>query len=181
MTASETPAVTPGQEAQAIAQQLARQAQQRAIRARRKRQQRQAKLRQAGRAPAAAPVQRSPTQRQGRHAEARALAYLADAGLTPLARNLSCKAGEIDLVCLDGGTLVFVEVRERQDARYGGAAASIGRAKQRRLIRAAQFWLPSLRRRHFQGRMPVCRFDAVALNGRAIEWIRHAFELDEPL
>lgn len=160
------------------AQQLARQAQQRAIRARRRRQQRLARAQRAGQAPTPAPTPRSPTQRQGRQAETRALAHLTAAGLLPLARNLACKAGEIDLVCLDGDTLVFVEVRERRDARFGGAAASIGRAKQQRLLRTALYWLPSLSRRHFHGRQPPCRFDAVVLDGHAVEWIRYAFALD---
>jgi len=116
-------------------------------------------------------------QQQGSRAEERAWAHLQQAGLVLLARNLTCRAGEIDLVCLDGQTLVFVEVRERQSGRFGGAAASINTAKQQRLIRAALYWLPSLSERHFYGRVPVCRFDAVALDGSHIRWIRHAFAL----
>ena len=160
------------------AQQLARQAQQRAIRARRQRQQRLA--RQAHAAPASSSLSlHSPTQRQGHRAESRALAYLQEAGVTLLARNLRCQAGEIDLVCLDGATLVFIEVRERRNTRFGGAAASIGHSKQQRLMRAAAYWLPRLRQRCFAGRLPACRFDAVVLNGQTTEWIRNAFAMDD--
>lgn len=159
------------------AAQLARLAQQKAIRARRRRQQRQAREPDAAKPPGA-PAPRSPSQRQGWRAESLALRHLEAAGLVLLARNLACRAGEIDLVCRDGAILVFVEVRARRDARFGGAAASIGRSKQQRLTRAAQYWLPSLCRRYFQGRPPPCRFDAVTLDGAAVHWIRHAFTLE---
>jgi len=161
---------------------LARVAQARAIRARKRRVQRQVRQAQVREGEAAAPAAlelsgkaRSPTQRQGNRAEERALAHLQAAGLVLLARNLACRAGEIDLVCMDGQTLVFVEVRERQDERFGGAAGSIDVAKQQRLVKAARFWLPTLCERHFQGKAPVCRFDAVALEGTQVRWIRHAF------
>ncbi|MCB5363690.1 YraN family protein [Pusillimonas sp. CC-YST705] len=156
---------------------LAHAAQRRAIRARRRRQQR---LSQASPPAQAAPaaLAQSPTQRQGSQAEARALAYLIEAGLQPLAANLACRAGEIDLVFLEGSTLVFVEVRERKQSHFGGAAASIGAAKQKRLILAAQYWLPRLCRRYFAGKQPPCRFDAVTLDDSRIEWIRHAFALN---
>jgi len=176
-----------------IAHTLARLAQQKAIKARRRRVQRQIQQAQqqaqqhaqAQPPKVAAPVL-SATQQQGHHAETRALAHLQQAGLVLLARNLSCLAGEIDLVCRDGQTLVFVEVRERHASRFGGAATSIHTAKQQRLIRAAQYWLPDLCQRHFQGRRPVCRFDAVVLDVHGdddgddakqahIQWIRHAF------
>ena len=68
------------------------------------------------------------------------------------------------------GTLVFVEVRARRDARHGGAAASVGAAKQQRLVFAA---------RHFLRRLaapPPCRFDVVAVDGERIEWLRAAFD-----
>lgn len=155
---------------------LARAAQQRAIRARRKRLQHKTRAMSTvhdAAAPCLPAV--SPSQRQGRHAEDLALRHLQAAGLRPLARNLACRAGEIDLVCRDGDTLVFIEVRQRFDLRYGGAAASIGHDKQQRLIKAAHFWLPQLCRRHFQGRQPPCRFDAVVLEQEHIHWIRHAF------
>lgn len=94
-----------------------------------------------------------------------------------LARNLHCRAGEIDLAMREGDILVLVEVRSRQADAYGGAAASIGRDKQARLARAAAHWLPELARRHWHGLPPAVRFDAVLFDGGRVRWLRAAFEL----
>lgn len=110
----------------------------------------------------------------GDAAEDRALAHLRAAGLRLVARNYRTPGrggGEIDLILREAdGTLVFVEVRARADARFGGAAASIGRTKQARVLRAARSFLmrmPSL---------PPCRFDVVALEAGRIDWLRGAFD-----
>jgi putative endonuclease len=113
------------------------------------------------------PAMKRNTAEAGRHAEDRALAYLQQQGLQLVERNARNKRGEIDLVMRDGPTLVFVEVRQRASARFGGAAASIGAAKQARLWRSAQ---------HFLCRYtapPPCRFDAVCIDGTALTWLRH--------
>jgi putative endonuclease len=117
----------------------------------------------------------SPTQRQGHAAEIRAARHLQTQGVQVLAANLRCRAGEIDLVAREGGLLLFVEVRERRHPGYGGAAASVNRAKQARLIRAARHFLPQLVRRHFGGTAPACRFDVVACDANGLCWIRDAF------
>src|SRR5690606_24818947 len=77
----------------------------------------------------------------GTLAEEQAAQHLARHGLKILARNYRCRGGEIDLVCRDGATLVFVEVRLRTHRGYGGAAASITPAKQRRITLAANHYL----------------------------------------
>ncbi len=110
-------------------------------------------------------------QRLGRLGEDRALAHLLQHGLVLVERNFLCKAGEIDLIMQHGAHLVFVEVRRRAGSRYGGAAASVTPAKQRRLIHAAQFYLlryPSL---------PPCRFDLVAIDGEKLSWIQNTLEM----
>ncbi|MBV6273317.1 YraN family protein [Alcaligenaceae bacterium CGII-47] len=117
----------------------------------------------------------SPRQRQGYAAEAQAGDYLTGQGLQLLARNLRCKAGEIDLIARDGSVLVFVEVRARHNARFGGAAASVNREKQKKLIRAAQYFLSQLTERHFSGHPPACRFDVVCLEADGLTWIKNAF------
>lgn len=121
------------------------------------------------------PPRRSPTRRRGDHHEAAALRLLQAHGLTILARNLWCRAGEIDLAMRDGDTLVFVEVRARARSRFGDAAASIGRQKQERLVRAAAHWLPELSRRHWHGAVPAARFDAVVFDSGQAQWLRGAF------
>ncbi len=126
------------------------------------------------RAPAAPSASRKAS---GDAAEAHALRWLQAQGLTLVARNYqvargrSARGGEVDLILRDrDGTLVFVEVRARADARHGGAAASVGAAKQRRIVFAAQHYLMRL------ASPPPCRFDVVALDGGAVQWIQAAFD-----
>jgi putative endonuclease len=116
-------------------------------------------------------------QTAGRAAEERAWAHLQRAGLMLVARNYRvargprARGGEIDLICRErDGTLVFVEVRARADARHGGAAASIGAAKRASLVFAAQRFIATLRP------VPPCRFDVVAIDGDRLEWLKGAFD-----
>ena len=109
----------------------------------------------------------------GGEAEREALAYLQKSGLKLIARNYRCKAGELDLVMLDGSTLVMIEVRYRSSLAYGGAAASVTVKKQRRIINAARHLLASradLRRYR-------ARFDVIAMSKLHDEpqWIKAAF------
>jgi putative endonuclease len=124
-----------------------------------------------------APRRLSPKQKVGNDYEDRALALLVRAGLRPLARNLRCRRGEIDLALRDGDTLVLVEVRARGNGRFGGAAASVDRAKQARLVHAAGRLLPRLAALHWGGRPPRVRFDVVAYEGDEPLWMRHAFDV----
>ncbi|MDD5296665.1 MAG: YraN family protein [Rhodocyclaceae bacterium] len=110
----------------------------------------------------------------GARAEDLAAEFLQRRGLKLLERNHRCRGGEVDLVCRDGDTVVFVEVRLRSDAEHGGAAASITPAKRRRLIQAARHWLSG------KPECP-CRFDAVLMDRpapEAIEWVKGAFDAD---
>jgi len=119
-------------------------------------------------APPRAPSGRRTAQQQlGQHGEDRALAYLIAQGLVLIERNFRCKAGEIDLIMRHGAHLVFVEVRRRASGSFGGAAASVTGAKQRRLIHAAQYYLL----RH--PNPPPCRFDLVALDGDKLSWMQN--------
>jgi putative endonuclease len=108
---------------------------------------------------------------RGAAAEDTAAAYLVAQGMKLLERNYRCRFGEIDLIVQDGRTLVFVEVRQRSSAAFGGAAESITPAKQRKLLRAARHYMAQHRD------FPDCRFDAVLLDGRAqtVDWLRNAF------
>lgn len=115
----------------------------------------------------------TPAQARGAAAEALAAEHLAAHGLRVIARNVRCRGGEVDLVCLDRSHVVFVEVRLRRNNRFGGAAESITAAKQRRVLIAAQWWLGGAGRRF---RDAACRFDAVLLDGTRIDWIRNAFD-----
>jgi putative endonuclease len=104
----------------------------------------------------------------GAAAEALAAEFLQARGLSLVKRNYRCRGGEIDLIARDGATLVFVEVRLRSGSAFGGARESITATKRRRLKFAAGLFLSSL------AREPLCRFDAILLDGldaARIEWL----------
>jgi putative endonuclease len=113
----------------------------------------------------------------GRRGEDLACRHLEAQGLRLLERNYRCRMGEIDLVMLEGATLVLVEVRSRTTAEHGSAAATVGPRKQQRFIRAARHLL--LTRPDYR-RLPA-RFDVVAIDPAAmgepprVSWIRDAF------
>jgi putative endonuclease len=113
---------------------------------------------------------------RGAASEQLAAEHLQTRGLQVVAHNLRCRAGEIDLVCLDGGVLVIVEVRQRCRTDFGGALASVTRSKQRKIIRAARFFL----QRKKDWRAYLIRFDVVGVEGppdgaSRIVWIKDAF------
>ena len=123
---------------------------------------------------ATASVNATPTTRsRGAAAEDQALAYLQAQGLRAVARNYRTPGrggGEIDLVMQDrDGTLVFVEVRSRSSSAFGGAGASIGAVKQRRIVLAARHYLLRL------PSPPPCRFDVVLVE-ETVQWIQAAFD-----
>jgi putative endonuclease len=113
------------------------------------------------------------TRSVGQRGEDEAARHLESQGLELLERNYRCRGGEIDLVMRDGAHWVFVEVRARRDARFGGAAASVDARKQRRVSIAAQLYLL---RRFGQRAWPPCRFDVVAFEAGEPRWIRAAFD-----
>lgn len=105
-------------------------------------------------------------------AERLAATYLQQNGLKLLESNYRCRFGEIDLIMRDGREIVFVEVRLRSNALFGGAGASITPGKQQKLTRAAEHYLMQ------HGTAP-CRFDAVLLDSLAtthLTWLKNAFE-----
>lgn len=106
--------------------------------------------------------------------EQRARQFLERRGLVFVGANVTMRGGELDLVMREpDGMLVFVEVRARRSARHGGAAASVGWRKRRRLVAAAlQFWA-----RHGAG--AACRFDVVAFEAGRLVWLRDAFRTDD--
>jgi putative endonuclease len=114
------------------------------------------------------------TKQVGDAAEDAALAHLRAAGLKLVQRNYRTPGrggGEIDLIMQErDGTLVFVEVRKRRNTRFGGAAASVGHVKQRRIIFAARHYLMRLNRE------PACRFDVICVEPSGVEWLKAAFD-----
>jgi putative endonuclease len=122
---------------------------------------------------------RSAPQQLGDVYERRAWEALRQAGCRLLGRQLSCPLGELDLVVQEGKILVFVEVRYRSTSQFGGALASISPIKQVRLLRAVQWWLPTLVRTHFAGRTPECRIDLIIFEQDTLRWYRDAVCLSQ--
>ena len=114
------------------------------------------------------------TKRVGDAAEEEALQYLQDRGLQLVQRNYRTPGrggGEIDIIMLArDGTCVFVEVRARSTSAHGGAGASVGPTKQRRIVFAARHYLMALRT------VPPCRFDVVLVELTGIQWLQAAFD-----
>jgi putative endonuclease len=110
---------------------------------------------------------------RGQNAEHHALAYLRAQGLRWVASNYQARCGEIDLIMREDETLVFVEVRQRSSARFGGAGASITWSKQQKIIKTALCYMQHMR---IQPTV-MARFDVVTFDGipPTINWIKHAF------
>jgi putative endonuclease len=109
------------------------------------------------------------SRRLGDAAETRAAEYLARLGYRILERNFTCRMGEIDIVAQLADTVVFVEVRSRASASFGSAQETIGWAKRRKLVRAAQLYVQA------RGLDCPMRFDVIADTPAGLEHIEDAF------
>lgn len=117
----------------------------------------------------------SGSRKTGTESEEAARKYLVQQGMRTIEKNFHSRQGEIDLIMLDGASLVFVEVRFRRQDGYGSAAESVTRTKQMRIIKTAGHFLQT--RREWNNH--PCRFDVMAITGPghdSIEWIKDAFQ-----
>ena len=114
------------------------------------------------------------TKQSGDAAEDAALRFLQHQGLRLLHRNYRTPGrggGEIDLILQESdSTLVFVEVRKRSQRQFGGALGSVSRAKQRRIVFAARYFLWRWQQ------LPPTRFDVIAWEPDGLIWQKAAFE-----
>jgi len=114
------------------------------------------------------------SKRSGDAAEDDALLFLQQQGLHLLQRNYRTPGrggGEIDLILQESdSTVVFVEVRKRALAQFGGALGSVGAVKQRRIVFAARFFLMRWQK------LPPARFDVIAWEPEGMIWIKAAFD-----
>ena len=116
-------------------------------------------------------------QQSGRRAEELAAEFLRAQGFEILQRNYLRRLGELDVIARRADLLVIAEVRTRSSAAFGGAAASVDRRKQQRIIRTAT---ALLQQRAELARLAV-RFDVIVVSDPhgavpRIEWLQHAFE-----
>ena len=112
----------------------------------------------------------------GNRGERLAAKFLKHHGMKILARQVRNRYGEIDLIALDGETVVFVEVKSRSTHRAGHPAEAVTTGKQRQLTKTALAWL-----KHHRFMDRRCRFDVVAVTLRTkddpvIEHYVNAFE-----
>ena len=94
----------------------------------------------------------------GAFGEAAAAEYLRKHGFRILGMNYRCRGGELDVIAQEGKTVVFVEVKLRQEGGYAPAAEYVTPVKQRRLRLAAAAWLADADREDSD-----CRFDVMEI------------------
>ena len=117
--------------------------------------------------------------KEGRRGEEIASSFLVKRGLRIVGRNFHYgKYGEIDIIAVQGRTLVFVEVKLRNNNEYGKAVESINDIKRRRIIKTARYFLV---KKGLLGKVDT-RFDVVAIDfiegKEKIEYIKNAFKGD---
>ncbi len=112
----------------------------------------------------------------GQEGEDQAAKYLVRQGYKILERNYRTRVGEIDLIALHDGEVVFVEVKTRTTTAYGAPELAVNPQKQRRMIKAALGYIKNMKLHQVP-----CRFDVVAINAATdggVELIQNAFEMD---
>jgi len=116
------------------------------------------------------------TREIGSQTELFAEQYLIQQGLTTVDKNIHCRQGEIDLIMQDGDTFVFIEVKYRKSANFGGAIAAISVSKQKKIKHCAAFFLHKAQLNEYN---TPCRFDVIALEGDinkpSVTWLKNAF------
>jgi len=111
----------------------------------------------------------------GERGEAIAVRFLKKHGYKIIRKNYRTPIGEIDIIAMDGNTLVFIEVKARESIRYGLPFESVNNKKRQKISKVARLYLKRFRD------VPHCRFDVVSINyddGRAVvDLIKDAFDI----
>jgi len=113
------------------------------------------------------------TRKYGKKAEEKACIYLKKKGYKIVERNWYFHKNEIDIIALDGETLVFVEVKSRSSGDFGMPEDSITFYKKQNIIKSAKGYI--MMKRLFDIN---ARFDVVAVFDEKIEHYKSAFTLD---
>ena len=116
------------------------------------------------------------TRTEGIIGESIAKEYLENSGYGILETNFSAKTGEIDIIAYKNETVIFVEVKRRNQNEYGYGLESVTPDKIRKIVKTAEIYLLS------KGRFDAyCRFDVITVNDREIvEHIKNAFTKQDP-
>ena len=97
--------------------------------------------------------------------------YLTEQGFVILEMNYRCRQGEIDIIAKDDTYYVFIEVKYRKSTAYGLPQEAVGFNKQRRICKAAQYYLYE---KHLPDTTPV-RFDVAAVLDKEVSYLKDAF------
>ncbi|MGQ3889138.1 YraN family protein [Legionella sp. CNM-1927-20] len=111
------------------------------------------------------------SKKLGLAAEKQACNYLLKQGLVLLTSNYQCRWGEIDLIMKDREYVVFIEVRARSSALFGGPFASITTAKKNKIIKTANHFILT---KNWGDKYPV-RFDVIGIDHEKLQWLKEAF------
>ena len=111
----------------------------------------------------------------GDYGENIASKYLAKNGYEIIQKNFRTKYGEIDIVAKENNTLVFVEVKTRENGKFASPFTAVGKNKQKHIIKASLCYLKNKKLLE----KVRCRFDVVSITGNCnkIELIKDAFRL----
>lgn len=113
----------------------------------------------------------------GAFGEDMACSYLEQRGYKLLERNFSCKAGELDIIAMEGDTIAFVEVKCRTGVDFGNPSEAVSFYKQSRMVKAALFFMSKHKLFDY-----MCRFDVIEVltegtkENTRINLIKNAFE-----
>lgn len=113
----------------------------------------------------------------GAFGEDMACNYLESVGYRIIERNFSCKAGEVDIIAMDGDTLAFVEVKCRTGIGFGNPSEAVSYYKQNRIIKTALFFMTKHKIFDY-----MSRFDVIEVltegtkEDTSINLIKNAFE-----
>lgn len=116
-------------------------------------------------------AKRNTTIETGRAKEEAAFRYLEKSGMKILQKNFRCRQGEIDLVGIHEGCLVFVEVKYRRNIKSGLPEEAVGETKQNKICRTSDFY----RIMHPELARWQVRYDVLAFCGEEIRWHKNAF------
>ena len=77
----------------------------------------------------------------GELGEKKALKYLKENGYKIMQRNFKCRTGEVDIIAMDGKTIVFIEVKTRRSLSYGLPCESVTAAKKKHILRTTRYYV----------------------------------------
>ncbi|MCR5403824.1 MAG: YraN family protein [Butyrivibrio sp.] len=115
----------------------------------------------------------------GGNTESLACEYLRSQGASVISSNYRCRQGEVDIIARDGVYLCFVEVKYRNNYRFGEPQEAVDLKKRRHICKVSEFYLYS-KCKSFD--IPV-RYDVIAISRKndvfTFKWIKNAFEYIE--